>query len=253
MALIDPPTTSTQEPGGATVEAPCEFDPCEPNPDPAPPPGAVYERKLDIRARHQYRWFYCGPAVVQVLSNLQWGKFVTNTTGAGGQSTTANKYTQTYIDSTWTNTTTAGTDIGDLIRGINQASGMSRFYSQFDADPSTAGAQDPTWAQFHNAVVVDVWNWDAGAAAGVNPKKTGSAYYLTSWKSVPAGDYGHYIALTGYTNPDNTTSSKIWYADSSGGKDQVNDTVILGSTGNFSDSSKTVYQTMMNRYGNLVN
>jgi len=109
----------------------------------------------------------------------------------------------------------------------------------------------PTWVQFHNAIIDDTWTWRMPLAAGVNPRLAGSAYYLYSWRNVGGGDYGHYIALRGYSG-NFQSSAYAYYNDSSGGKDELTGETILGSTGAFSDLSYTVYKTMMNRYGNLV-
>jgi hypothetical protein len=157
-----------------------------------------------------------------------------------------NKYTQTYISTTWAHpSSSTGTSIGNLIDGLNGASQLpySGFYSQW---------QDPTWAQFHTAIMVDTYGFEVGLAAGVNPRKTGSIYYLISWKNnTPGADIGHYIPIRGYSG-NTQSAAKAYYSDSSGGKDEVDGTLIAGSTGNFSDLSYTVYKTMMNRYGNLA-
>jgi len=232
---------STKGAKAAVPMVPCEFDPpCEPG---DPPPGTPFERVLDIRPRHQWRYYFCGPATVQVLSNYKWGYYVSNQ--EGGQTATANKYKQKFINSEWVEATPTGgvTNINNLIVGLNQSSGTPGFYSLW---------QGPSWNNFHNADVVDVHDSDVGGVAGVSPRKSGSVYFLSSWRNVTPGNYGHFIALTGYTNPDNLSSSRVWYHDSSGGHDQEDGKVILGSTGIFNDPSFTVYKTMMNRYGNLI-
>ena len=220
-------------------------------PDCTIPAGASPELTCDPPAtysvltypRHQHRWFYCGPATVQVISNLTWNYFYSST---NGQSSTTNKYKQSYISSTWTMTDRDGyTALGNLIDGMNEATVLpwSGFYAQWNG---------PTWSEFHNSIITDTWNYELGLAAGVNPRKTGSNYYLYSWRNVGPGDYGHYIALYGYSGSAQSTA-KAYYDDSSGGYDEVTGEVILGSTGAFtSDRSYTVCKTMMNRYGNLV-
>jgi hypothetical protein len=198
---------------------------------------------LNAKARHQYRMWYCGPATIQVLSNLTWGFASTST---AGQATTTNKYTQTYISTTWAHaSSSSGTTFDNLINGLNGASQLpySGFYSQ---------QQNPSWSEFHSAIMVDTYGFGVGLAAGVNPRKTGSIYYLTSWKNnTPKADIGHYIPIRGYLGNEQG-SAKAYYTDSSGGADEVDGTLIAGSTGNFSDLSYTVYKTMMNRYGNLA-
>lgn len=198
---------------------------------------------LDAKPRHQYRMYFCGPATIQVLSNLSWGYF---STVRDGQSASTNKYKQTYISSEWAHASpSSGTTFANLIDGLNGAVKVPfpGFYSQW---------QDPSWREFHEAIMTDTHVYGLGAAAGVNPRKSGSIYFLASWKgSTPQASIGHYIPIRGYSG-DDKGSAKVYYADSSGGTDEVDGTPIAGSTGNFVDLSYTVYQTMMNRYGNLA-
>jgi hypothetical protein len=198
---------------------------------------------LNAKARHQHRMYYCGPATIQVLSNLTWGYAGSST---DGEAASSNKYTQTYISATWAHaSSSSGTSIDNLIDGLNGASQLpyTGFYSQW---------QNPSWAQFHSAIMVDTAGFGVGVAAGVNPRKAGSIYFLISWKNnTPKDSIGHYIPIRGYAG-NQQDSAKAYYSDSSGGKDEVDGTLIAGSTGNFSDLSYTVYKTMMNRYGNLA-
>ncbi len=198
---------------------------------------------LDTRPRHQHRMYYCGPATIQVLSNLSWGIF---SNVRDGQSTTTNKYKQTFISATWAHaSSTSGTTFANLVDGLNGAVKLpfAGFYSQW---------HNPSWREFHSAIRADTHLYGLGAAAGVNPRKSGSIYFLTSWKaSTPRASIGHYIPLRGYSG-DDKGSAKVYYGDSSGGTDEVDGTAIAGSTGNFVDQSYTVYKTMMNRYGNLA-
>lgn len=197
---------------------------------------------LATYARHQRRWFYCGPATVQVISNESWQIYSANTSG---QDTSTNKYTQTFISATWTKTdVNRQTNLGDLINGLN---GATRRPSNW----AYVQLHNPSWDTFHNAIISDVWAYGMGLAAHVNPRKAGSQQYLKSWENVTPGDYGHYIPLRGYSG-FSSSNAIVYYNDSSGGRDEVTGTVILGATGAFADPSTTVYQTMMNRYGNLV-
>jgi hypothetical protein len=197
---------------------------------------------LSTRARHQHRWYYCGPAVVQVASNYTWGIVVDN---AGSESTTGNQYKQSTISSRWTKTdVTLQTYLADFITGMNKASDIpfDPFYVQWHA---------PTWTEFHNAVANDAVNWFMPAAAGITPREPGSSYFLASWRNATPGNYGHYIALRGYSG-FSQSSAIMYYNDSSGGKDEVSGETILGSTGSFTDVSFTVYKTMMNHNKNLI-
>ena len=197
---------------------------------------------LATYARHQRRWFYCGPATVQVISNESWQIYSANTSG---QDASTNKYTQSYISATWTKTdANLQTNLADLITGLNKATRRPTNWAYVQL-------HNPSWDTFHNAIISDVWAYGMGLAAHVNPRKTASPQYLISWANVAAGDYGHYIPLRGYSGFSSATAL-VYYNDSSGGRDEVSGIPILGATGAFSDRSTTVYQTMMNRYGNLV-
>lgn len=197
---------------------------------------------LPTYARHQRRWFYCGPATVQVVSNESWQIYSSD---PSGQNTATNKYTQTFISATWTKTdVNLQTNLGDLITGLN---GATRRPSNW----AYVQLHNPSWDTFHNAIISDVWVYGMALAANVNPRKANSNAYLASWANVTPGDYGHYIPLRGYAG-FSSSSAVVYYNDSSGGRDEVTGTPILGATGAFSNFSTTVYQTMMNRYGNLV-
>lgn len=199
---------------------------------------------LSTYARHQHRWYYCGPATVQVVANEAWSYYNANTSG---ESTSTNKYTQSYISTQWTHTDSGKqTSLSNLISGMNGATTTRR-------PTGFAYAQDhaPTWTEFHNETISDVWLYSMAPAAHVNPRKTNSIYYLKSWAGVGPGDYGHYIPLRGYTGFTQGTAL-IRYNDSSGGQDEVTHEIILGATGAFDDLSYTVYMTMMNRYGDFV-
>lgn len=196
---------------------------------------------LATYARHQHRWFYCGPATVQVVSNYTWDYYYSSTSA---ESSTTNKYKESYISSTWTKTDTNGyTALADLITGMNAASVLpfGGFYIQ---------VHNPIWSDFQYYIATDTSTWDMPLAVNVNPRKTGSLYFLYSWRAAPAGDYGHYIPLRGYSG-FTQSSALAYYDDSSGGVDDFG-VGMLGGTGAFQDLSYWVYKTMMNRYGNLV-
>src|SRR6185369_110573 len=156
-----------------------------------------------------------------------------------------NKYTQTFISTTWTKTdVNLQTNLGDLIAGLN---GATRRPSNW----AYVQLHNPSWSTFHNAIISDVWAYGMALAANVNPRKLNSQQYLASWANVSPGDYGHYIPLRGYAG-FSSSNALVFYNDSSGGRDEVTGIGILGATGAFADASTTVYQTMMNRHGNLV-
>jgi hypothetical protein len=197
---------------------------------------------LSTYPRHQHRWFYCGPATVQVVSNYTWDYYYSST---AGESSSTNKYLQSYISTHWTMTDRDGqTTLPNLINGMNTASVLpfSGFYQQW---------HNPVWSDFQYAIATDTSTWFMPLAANVNPRPTGSNYYLYSWRNVSPGSYGHDIPLHGYSGFTQSTAI-AYYDDSSGGRDEVTGVGIAGSLGAFTDLSFTVYETMMLHYGNLV-
>lgn len=217
--------------GGDVTPQICDLPPCG-----GPPPASF---SLSTYARHQHRWFYCGAAVVQVVSNFTWGYTSTSTCGGEGCPTGINKYNQHTISTSWTLTDLHGqTYLGDLVTGLNSASVKPTgfFYAYWT---------DPTWSEFHNAIKGDTWVWLMPLAIRVDPRHTGSAYKLASWAGAPPGDYGHYITARGYSG-SLQSSAYVYYNDSSGGQDEHDGTGILGGLGAFSDKSNIVYETMRN-------
>jgi hypothetical protein len=113
---------------------------------------------------------------------------------------------------------------------------------------------NPTFQDFHNAIIDDTWTFDLPLAAGVNPRDSvNGSYYLPNWASVPpSSTYGHYIAIRGYSGLYSDPTRYAYYNDSSGGVDEVTGQVILGSTGSYSYGSYGVWETMLNNYQNLI-
>jgi hypothetical protein len=208
--------------------------PCEPG---QPPPCLPLQSSyiLATHARHQHRSFYCGPATVQVVSNYTWG--YTETSECGAHCSGNNKYGQHEISDDWTKTDLHGeTYVGDLRYGLNQASDRPGiFVYEYGTDLS--------WEAFHDDIIVDTWWWHMPLAARVDPKDDDTDYFLTSWATVPAGEYGHWITLRGYTG-DVQSTARVYYNDSSGGVDEHTGVRIYGDTGAFNDKSYTVYRTM---------
>jgi hypothetical protein len=233
-ALID-----QESGGGITPQGVCEGGedpPCQ-----QPPPSSY---SLATKARHQHRWFYCGAAVVQVVSNYTWGFTSSNTCGGDGCPAGVNKFNQHTISTNWTRTDiNQQTFVSDLVTGLNAASiKPSGFVYAWQTNMS--------WTQFHSTIKVDTYTWRMPLAARVDPRHVGSQYFLTSWAGASAGDYGHYITLRGYSGSLQGTAN-AYYNDSSGGVDEHNSAIhILGSTGAFTDRSFTVFQTMVNHTTN---
>lgn len=177
---------------------------------------------------------------MQVVSNYTRGYTSSSTCGGDGCPAGTNAFNQHTISSTWTKTDLHGqTYVSDLVAGLNGAS----------IEPAGfiyVWWTNMSWSQFHNAIKTDTWTWGMPLAARVDPRHTGSNYYLTSWAGEPPGDYGHYITLRGYSGSSQSTAL-AYYNDSSGGHDEHDTSIgVAGSTGAFSNLSNTVFQTMVN-------
>ena len=109
----------------------------------------------------------------------------------------------------------------------------------------------PIWSDFQNAIATDTSTWHMPLAVNVNPRPPNSIYFLYSWRNAPQDSgYGHYVPLRGYAG-FTQSSALAYYSDSSGGQDDFG-VGMYGGTGQFSDLSHTVWETMMLKYGNLV-
>ncbi len=114
---------------------------------------------------------------------------------------------------------------------------------------------NPSFKDFHSAIIDDTWNWNMPLAAGVNPRDTADGfYYLPSWANEPpSSGYAHYIVMNGYAGLYTDASRYAYYDDSSGGVDEVQPWIgIRGSTGAYRYGSYGVWETMLNNQANLI-
>ncbi|HEX2221775.1 MAG TPA: hypothetical protein VHK06_04555 [Candidatus Limnocylindria bacterium] len=183
----------------------------------------------NINPRQQEKWYWCGPAVGQVMSNYTWGM------GAS-----ANKYSQSQIAS-WMRTEINGqTFLGDFIYGVNRA---TRRPSNFVYMQKHA----PSFSNWHNTIIAGVYSWRLPLAAGVNPHAIGSSVWIISWPQEK--NAAHYIELHGYEGYASTANGSRWvyYSDTAGPY------AAAGMrAGNFKDISYDVYRTMMMNTGDMV-
>jgi hypothetical protein len=184
---------------------------------------------LSASPRQQTKSYFCGPAVVQVVSNSTWGFSSTN------------KYSQQAISDTWTRTdVNTQTFLVDFIRGMN---GASRLPSGF----AYMQKHSPTFSDWHTTIVGGIYNWRMPLAASVRPHEPGAFYYIVSWPNAKSA--AHYIGLFGYRGFASTTNldRKVYYTDTAG-------TYAASGVkaGNFWDISYDVYQTMMMNNKNMV-
>jgi hypothetical protein len=171
-------------------------------------------------ARQQIKSYYCGPAAVQVVANYAWG-----------YSGTTNKYSQSYISSTWTKTDQNGqTMVGDERYGLNQATkGHVPGGWVYVAVRATSGSD------WHNMLRTDVGVYAMPIVVTLAPHDVGASYWLRSWPK--AMNAGHYIVVNGWNQVwDNTRNPTVTYDDGSSG--------YGGSTGEFSDPAFDVYYTI---------
>lgn len=184
---------------------------------------------LPASPRQQANYYYCGPAVVQVVSNYSWAY------------ASSNKYSQSTISQRWTKTdATKQTYLGDFIYGMNGASRLPYGFVY-------AQKHQPSFSTWHTTIVSGIYNWRMPLAAGVRPHEHGAYYYIVSWP-VPKSA-GHYIGIFGYDGFASTSnlSRKVYYTDTAGPY------AAAGvKAGNFWDISYDVYKTMMMNNGNMV-
>lgn len=201
--------------GGLSADFVCQFDPCEPA-----------SLALNVFARQQTKRIYCGPSVVQVVSNFTWGK-----TGA------QDKYSQQFISDQWTHTdANQQTYLGDEIVGMNSASVKPSGFVY-------AQKHNPTFETWHGTIIEDTFWWRMPLAAGVIPWKAGATYHLVSWKLVSNG--GHYIELHGYVGRVTDASRYVWFSDVAG---QYANSVAA----NYQQASYAVYETMVYNNQNMI-
>jgi hypothetical protein len=184
---------------------------------------------LSASPRQQAKSYFCGPAVVQVVSNSTWGFSATN------------KYSQQAISDTWTRTdANLQTFLADFINGMN---GASRLPSGF----AYMQKHSPTFADWHTTIVGGIYNWRMPLAASVRPHEPGAFYYIISWPVAKSA--AHYIGLFGYRGFASTANldRKVYYTDTAG-------TYAASGVkaGNFWDISYDIYQTMMMNNQNMV-
>lgn len=152
--------------------------------------------------RHQDKWYYCGVATAQDISNYWWN-----------MGSTTNKYTQQVISDNWTKTdaalqTTASAEQTGL-QGATKGSprwtaGFTYYYKK-----ATSGSQ------WHSYIRVDVSTWNVPLATSVAPRDPGFAYYLSTWVNQPQAVAGHWITLSGWSGVwDGTESPQVTYDDS---------------------------------------
>lgn len=188
--------------------------------------GPAYGTILNISPRQQTKSYYCGPAVVQLVSNY-----------SHQMAPSANWYTQQRISDLWTKTDANGqTYLGDLINGMNGASVLPSGFAYIQK-------HNPTFTDWHNTIISGVYDWRMPLAAGVIPRKSGATYRLVSWNIV--SNAGHYIEIHGYVGFVQNPQKWVFFSDTAG--------MYASSTaGNYKQSSFAVYKTMMYNNGNMV-
>ena len=133
------------------------------------------------------------------MSNYAWGV------------TSGNKYTQSYISATWTNTDNDGqTYVYRERNGLN-GSTAGHLPANFIYNYYTpTGGSD-----WYNKLVTDISTYRMPQVPSVAPRDVGATCYLSSWPAAPTT--GHYITLNGwYLYWDGTLSPLAYYDDSYG-------------------------------------
>ncbi len=185
-------------------------------------------------ARTQYKWYYCGPTVVQVIVNRTRGYYFEDE--AGAESTTHNYRKQTTIASYMGTESILRSDAPNVKTGLNGYANLSHTGTYI---PFTIYENITTGALFHSKMITATYSWRRGAAVPV--RMTFASQHLASWGSqtwwnAHSGDVVlHWIAARGYNGYwDGTYTPKLYYSDSSSG--------FGGDTGNFTDPSRRVFE-----------
>jgi len=180
---------------------------------------------LGVEARDQTRWFYCGPAVGQVIANYSWA------VGAG-----LNKYTQAVIAGWMATDINLQTNASWLVKGLERATASSprrpAGWAWVVTELRDRDGDRTTGDELQAYVKSNISGSRMPLAISVKPHHPDSAFNLSSWpKPVVSG--GHWIAVYGwYGNWTGTDSARIYYTDSS--RDEG------GSTGKFWNSTRSI-------------
>ena len=227
------PAAPRSQPGYA-----CEFDPCEGGGG-SPPTSYT----INTMARRQINDDWCGPAAVQVAVN--WTRRITiyDQSQSGGDDSSENYRTQTYIGNDIGTTHSAGTSGFQIRNGLNDLglppASMPGFTYTYDAAANGS--------EFHSWIVTDVGLLHTPVVPDLKPHKTGAVYWLPSWSQPVAGAI-HWVVIRGYTGFwDGTIGPKVRYSDSSGWN---------GSTwqvGNWETDALTMWKVTDYLYGKAVN
>ena len=180
---------------------------------------------LSVSARDQTKWYYCGPAVGQVIANYSWAV-----------AATANKYTQAKI-AEWMKTDINGlTNGSELIAGLEKATAGSprrpAVWAWVITELRDHSGNGTTGDELQAFVRSNVSDSKMPLAVPVKPHSPTSNYSLASWPN-PVNSTGHWIALYGwYSAWTGTDFARVYFTDSS--KDEG------GSTGKYWNSTKSM-------------
>ena len=163
---------------------------------------------LGVSARDQIKWFYCGPAVGQVIANYTWAVPLQ-----------ANKYTQNQIAAWMATDANGGTSAFTMEDGLELATaGAPRRPAGWDwvVTRLEDTDHDGTFGdQLHDYVRANVTGSRMALAISVKPHDPNGRFHLSSWPD-PVVSGGHWIAAYGWWGIyDGTNSARLYYTDSS--------------------------------------
>ena len=206
--------TPTAGPAGSTRAGGISADACY-----------VPQGYLPVYARDQTKWYYCGPAVGQVIANYSWAI-----------ASSADKYSQTKI-AEWMKTDINGlTNGSELVTGLEKATvGSPRrpaVWSWVITELRDQNGNGTTGDELQAFVRANVSNSKMPLAVPVKPHSPTSSYNLASWPN-PVNSTGHWIALYGwYSTWTGTDYARVYFTDSS--RDEG------GSTGKYWNTTKSM-------------
>ena len=196
-----------------------------------------YSWSLEVRARQQYRSYWCGPAAGQIVINWSRGIIIQDQSKAAAESLAVNYKKQSTIAGWMGTTSTDGTWGGSLASALNRSDAVLKPVSYWIYSWAPSG----TLSQFMSKVLADVYAFEMPLVLPVVVHKPGSAYFLSSWPT--ANDAHHYVVISGYQGTSSTTSV-LTFKDSSG--------TYGGGTGTYTDTAETMWKANSFNNGYVV-
>ena len=189
---------------------------------------------LETRPRQQAKWFWCGPAVGQVVINFTRGYFAGN---LNGENADTNFLKQSTLAGWMGTNDRSGTSGPILANVLNRSDTVLKPVSQWWYAYKDSG----TKAELFDKILTDIYVYRMPLVMGVAPHLPNSAFQLASWPNETNAH--HYIVLSGYSGLSPATAV-ITYDDSASGYN--------GGTGKYTDSFVTIWNVNRNNQAKVI-